>query len=370
MKKYIFSILVSILVIACGIIALAIFYMSLDRRTISIEYNAYETMGNNQVYEGSIGTDSVCIKKYNGEEFSKISIDLLDMFPDEILFGKKYYYLLQYDEDESVMVQLDYNSKIKKRRTIKGLVRAFCSGEYVLMLLEKENRNYSKYQNSKCINYYIKERDFEKNLVEITKENSKALSRVIKLSYHHNGLFSLIPDVGVEAEELFFYDKVRVVKENKENGAKKWIILNQLVEQMEMEMDMDNVIYVKCYQDEEKIYGICNVLTYKFVDESIRTKDIKKSIYFIYDSGAGGCTIVHSAEKKCGILFNKKAIYYEKDGVIYEYNLDAKKERKIYQADKSDDMNIKLFNNILKIFVGNSWEGNKEEIIIDLGPLA
>ena len=56
--------------------------------------------------------------------------------------------------------------------------------------------------------------------------------------------------------------------------------------------------------------------------------------------------------------------------MIYEYNLDAKKERKIYQADKSDDMNIKLFNNILKIYVGNSWEGNKEEIIIDLGPLA
>ena len=54
MKKYIFSILVSILVIACGIIALAIFYMSLDRRTISIEYNAYETMGNNQVSDGTL----------------------------------------------------------------------------------------------------------------------------------------------------------------------------------------------------------------------------------------------------------------------------------------------------------------------------
>ena len=100
--------------------------MSLDRRTISIKYNTYETVGSNKMYEASISADAVSIKKHNGKEVSEIAIHLLNMIPDEIVLGKNFYYLLQYGEGETIILQLDYNSNIRKRKTMEGLLRAFC----------------------------------------------------------------------------------------------------------------------------------------------------------------------------------------------------------------------------------------------------
>lgn len=62
MKKFIISMMTCILVLGSGIIALTIFFMSVDRRTISIKYNGYETMTGNKMYEAGIGADSVYIK--------------------------------------------------------------------------------------------------------------------------------------------------------------------------------------------------------------------------------------------------------------------------------------------------------------------
>ena len=226
-KKLIFSMMACVLILGCGITVLTIFFMSLDRRTISIKYNTYETVGSNKMYEASISADAVSIKKHNGKEVSKIALHLLNMFPDEIVLGKNFYYLLQYEEDETIILQMDYNSNIRKRKTIKGLLRAFCVDEFVLVLLEKDNQNYSKFRDSKCINYYIKEKNFERDFVEISQESSETLLRKLKLRYCQNGLYSMLPDIGVEAEDISFYNKVSVVKANEKNVCKKWNILNQ-----------------------------------------------------------------------------------------------------------------------------------------------
>lgn len=352
-----------VLILGCGITVLTIFFMSLDRRTISIKYNTYETVGSNKMYEASISADAVSIKKHNGKEVSEIAIHLLNMIPDEIVLGKNFYYLLQYGEDETIILQMDYNSNIRKRKTIKGLLRAFCVDEFVLVLLEKDNQNYSKFRDSKCINYYIKEKNFERDFVEISQESNETLLRKLKLRYCQNGLYSMLPDIGVEAEDISFYNKVSAVKANEKNVCKKWNILNQLLEQTEIEKD--DTIYVKCYQHKNKLYGICNVLTYKFDEECIRTKDIKRAIYFIYDSENNSCRIVYSAEAICGIYFDSKAIFYEKDGVIYKYSLSEQKGENIYQVDKSDDMKIEISSYIMKIYIGNSW-GNKGEISLSI----
>lgn len=246
---------------------------------------------------------------------------------------------------------------------MKGLLSAFCVDEFVLFLLEKENQDYSKYRNSKYINYYLKEKDFEKDFIEISQESIETLLRKLKLRNCQNGLYSMLPDIGVEAEDISFYNRVREVKAKEKNVAKKWSILNQLLNQTEIEND--DIIYVKCYQDKSKLYGICNVLTYKYDEECIRTKDIKRTLCFIYDSENDSCRIVHCAEEMCGIYFNPKVIFYEKDGVIYKYSLSEQKWENIYQADKSDDMKIEISGYIMKIFVGNSW-GNRGETSIPI----
>ena len=88
--------------------------------------------------------------------------------------------------------------------------------EFVLVLLEKENQDYSKFRDSKCINYYIKENDFEKDFVQISQESSGTLLRKLKLTYCQNGLYSMLPDIGVEAEEIcgiYFNSHRRYIEE-------------------------------------------------------------------------------------------------------------------------------------------------------------
>ena len=85
-----------------------------------------------------------------------------------------------------------------------------------MVLLEKENQDYSKFRDSKCINYYIKENDFEKDFVQISQESSGTLLRKLKLTYCQNGLYSMLPDIGVEAEEIcgiYFNSHRRYIEE-------------------------------------------------------------------------------------------------------------------------------------------------------------
>lgn len=95
-----------------------------------------------------------------------------------------------------------------------------------MLLLEKSQQDYSKFRNSKCVNYYIKKKNFEEDFVEISQESSETLLSKLKLRYCQNRLYSMLPDIGVEAEDISFYNKVSAVKANEKNVAKKWNILN------------------------------------------------------------------------------------------------------------------------------------------------
>ncbi len=355
LKKFLPFILCGIVVFG-GIAVLTILYMSADRRSITLEYNCYDTLVNNGIYEGEIQSDYVCIKNKEGVEISKIRINSLSMEPDEILFGKNYYYLVQYDEDGSIVLQLDFHSKIQRRKTLKGLVRVRCMKEVVLFLLKREDQDFSKYQYSLCGNYYIEEKHFGEDPIQLDSKKNDKLPDGLNLYYHKNGFFYTVPDLGVETEDIFFYDKVSAVKEI---AHRKGEILNQLIR--ETGADKNNVLYVRCYQKGTKLYGICNVLNFKYDDICMRTKDIIKTKGFVYDSAEKNCRILYSDNQgKCGLLINEREVYYEEEGNVYVYHLKDGKTNKIYTADKEDDLQIQLSGNTIHIFMSNSWENTGE----------
>lgn len=353
MKKFVLSIIAGVLIILCGIVALAIFYMSADRRSVSIKYNCYEVCGRNELYEGRITDGVVKIKGKDDREKSEISIDTLNMRPDEILLGTKYYYLVQYDEDEPIMLQLDYDSHIRGRKKIRGLSRAFCIDRFIFLLIDEKSKNLSGFQNGRYANYFFEDGRLEGDIDKINDENMAYYLKEKNLYHHNSGLYSTVPDIGVMDEELSFYNKVSDIKENKNGNHQKWDILNQLIKKIQVESD--NVIYVKCFQNGDSLYGVCNVLSSKYVDEQIRTKDIISAYYFVFNPKDGNCQIEYSDSGQCGIMFAESKLYYEKEGILYEYSISGKTEKILYSAEKSDDMNIEISSNAMELYLGNSW---------------
>lgn len=353
MKKFVLSIIAGVLTILCGIAALAIFYMTAAGRSVSIQYNCYEVCSRNKRYEGRITEEGVKIKGKDGRGKSEISVDTLSMRPDEILLGTKYYYLVQYDEDEATMLQLDYDSNIRGKKKIKGLLRAFCIDRFIFLLIDEKSENLSGFQNGRYANCFFEDGRLEGDIRKIKDENMDDCLKEEKLYHHNSGLYSTVPDLGVTDEELFFYNKVSDIKENQNSNSKKWDILNQLIKKMQV--GSDDVIYVKCFQNGENLYGVCNVLSGKYVDEQIRTKDIRSAYYFVFNPKNGNCQIEYSDSDQCGIMFTASKIYYEQEGVLYEYSIPEKTEKALYSAGKSDDMNIEISSNAMELYLSDSW---------------
>lgn len=363
-KHLAFRIAIVVIILWIGVHALTLFYMSIDRQCISINYNCYEQRGNNGDYEGIIEKQSVTIKDKEGY-VSGISLIDLEMFPDEIILGKDYYYLVHYTEgkgEETVLMQLDYKSSaITGTLMDKGILRVFFVKDTIFVLRENLDEDFSQLSNGDYANCYIQEDKFDDGVQKIKEDDRQWLEKEMGFMYSLGDVFSRVGEIGLGTSELFYNDTVTNLR-TIENKSKKIEILSLLDDKIKA--DVNEAYYVRCYESGEKLYGICNVLSQKFVKSDIKLADVKISYFFTYDNT--GLNIDYSREKVTGIAYLGGKLLYIKEQQVCLKEGVIEKENVIFTIQNKNDLAIEITKNYLMLREFNSWKNEGETYIFDI----
>lgn len=364
-KHLVLRVVIVVFILWLGVHALVLFYMSIDRQCISIDYNCYEQRGSNGRYEGIIEKQSVTIKDADGY-VSGCSLSELGMFPHEIILGKDCYYLVHYAEDESeetVLMQLDYESSaIKGSLTDKGILRVFSVKDAIFVLQEKPDEDFSQLSNGDYANCYIQEDKFDDGVQKIKEDDREWLEKEMGFMYSQGEVFSRVGEIGLGTSELFYYDTAANLR-NIENRNKKMEILSQL--DNEINGDANEVYYVRCYVIGEKLYGVCNTLKSKFVEEDMRIADVEASYFFTYDNANGLC-IEYSQEDVAGIAYLGEKPLYIREQEVCLRDIVVEKEDVIYTIRNKNNLAIEITKGSLMLRAFNSWKNEGETYIMDI----
>ena len=318
----------------------------------------------------------IIIFDYNGKMISKFLPSKYELEqPDQIALGQESFYLL-YRADSienkdltAQIVQVGYDAELQGQFSEKNIQYISCESGNLYIIKSDNTDQYGslQYVLGMYANYYVKEENFGEKLIKMESDKSgKCRIDDITFFQHSNLLFysqPLIDDYSGSLEVAISYgeDLKQIMKGEREKGNCKLVFDT-------IKLDEDEVCQIQEYQDGIFIYGVCNILKGKTLDQvyGIRENEVLCSYFYRIHSSTNKIEVLSKQENCYGILTAQDYIVYYSDNNLCKKSIQSEQVEK-WELEKGN-LQIGVIGDIMKVKMsddGNTdsilWKWNQEE---------
>ena len=283
-------------------------------------------------YEEMDTDAKVVIRDRMGNELTQVTDKELTFTPDLIALGEEYYYVFGegYDEESSVLVQLDYESRIVGKIECGDLDSLVCR-DGILFLGENWERDE---EVGDCQGFYadayIKESEFGEGGVQkcVADAEGKCQIGAVTLYQHSDGSFSTNPEIERYPEsadyEYYWADGLDEV------GRNQW---NESVSRFLSEQGLRSGDYVSVneYQSGTEIYGVINVETSSFFGIS----NEKRAYAYQMDVSTAQFQLLGKWRGATLIYSGGEYVIYRRNDTIYGEDRQTGQKEELYELSET-----------------------------------
>ncbi len=287
------------------------------------------------------------VQDLQGNLISKFTFDRENYpYPDYVAAGEDGYYFLYQsgtisrEDGYSMIVQLDYNSRVKKKIFYKDIQYITCQNG-VLFLVESKTVDFSQSLLGIHANCYIWEEDFGDDLIRLEPNDEGSCKVGNVVLYERN-------------------DNIFCAQPKYDNAMKLNFVKGNNYEESE-------------YQDEEEVFGVCRILRKKDSTGIVNVKDVEKSYFYKKDFLKKDIEVFADMSKVYGILCTEEYCVYYHNGILHKEN---RKDGTIEKWDINckEKVNIKIMDGLVCINASDEsekwemiWTWNKHDFVKRVG---
>lgn len=370
---------------AIFLVALIAFCLLLVLRSAGVEKNTdisyngllWQQITCNDDYIAYWDQDKIVIEMYDGTEVTSLCPEKEEIGADQIVLGKEGYYLLEWEDVsteasfDAAIVQLDYQSKIKKKVKVQNAAWLTCKDGYLFVgNWMPENHIRPNYLNGFYANYYIEETDFGENLKKISHSGNEPVRIGRTLLYDHTeGYYCTEPEIngylGTNIQSFKIEDREKHIKEidNKRERMNFKLLLESV------DWSKGSMCQLQEYQSDRYIFGVCNF--YDGIDVSedeIPFEKIKFAVFYRIDCDMNSIEILFQRQEICAILCTENYIIYQTDTGLVKEDYISGEKKNLLLLNEIDNVSIKFQTEMFEVsyqdkLLGFYWD-QKDCILI------